>query len=125
MSASDEQDSSTNQVKRIPVSDVADSAASKEDKAFYEVDSYAEESRKQEHLRAETLRHLLHKLVIGGVMIVGALLLIGVVIWGWHVLLPMNLRWLSTDEIVEIQKIMSSALLALVISDYSRKYLTK
>jgi len=125
MRASDEQDSSTNQVKRIPVSDVADSAASKEDIAFYEVDSYAEESRKQEYLRAETLKRLIHKLVMLGVMVVGVLLLVGVIFWGWHVLLPMNLCWLSTDEIVEIQKIMSSALLALVISDYSRKYLTK
>lgn len=125
MTADSEQGSSPNQVKRIPVPDVADSAASKEDSAFYEVDGYAQESRKQEYLRAETLKHLLHKFVIGGVMIVGALLLVGVLIWGWHVLTPMHWRWLSVAEIVEIQKIMSSALLALVISDYSRKYLTK
>lgn len=125
MTADSKRYSSPNQVKHIPVPDVVDSVASKEDSAFSEVDGYAKESRRQEHLRAETLRRLLHKFVLLGVMIVGALLLVGVLVWGWHVLLPMNLRWLSIDEIVEIQKIMSSALLALVISDYSRKYLTK
>ena len=110
-------------VRRIDPPSDADSQADEEKAAFESPSSYEKESRENEHKRGELLKNSLHILVVSGVIIIGGLLIIGIVIWALHVLMPNSLHWLSTTQVNEIQKIMTSALLALVISDYSKKYL--
>ena len=111
------------EVRPIPPPTADDSIANKEQKAFESGDSYEKESRRKDFLRSENLKDILHWLVIGGVIIMGLLLISGIVIWALHVLLPVHKHWLTPEQISEIQKIMSSALLALVISDYSKKFM--
>ncbi len=126
MTADDGADSSPpKEVKPILPPATEDSVANKEEKVFEVGDSYEKEFKIRDYLRAENLRNILHWLVVGGVVITGLLLISGIVIWALHVLLPVHWHWLTPEQISEIQKIMSSALLAMVISDYSKKYLMK
>ena len=101
----------------------ADPRADAEKEAFDSSSDYEKESRKKEHQRGEKLRDTLHKLVVVGVIIMGVLLIFGILVWAWHVLVTDNWHWLSTEQMREIQQIMSSVLLALVVSDYAKKYL--
>lgn len=109
-------------VRRIKPPDNKEQADA-EKTAFESPEGYARESKEKDHQRGEKLKDILHKLVIFGVIIIGCLLIFGIVIWAWHVLVSSNYHWLSMEQVYEIQKIMSSALLALVISDYSKRYL--
>lgn len=114
------------QFKQIPPIDLplnADSKANAEEKVFESFDDYDKESRKKDHQRGEKLKDILHSIVIWGVMIMGVLLIIGILVWAWHILVSDNWHWLSTVQIYDMQKIMSSALLALVVKDYSKRYL--
>lgn len=108
-------------VKHIEPPADDDSIADKESQAF-EADSYDKESKRKAHQRGESLKDTLHNFVQVGVIVVACLLIIGVVIWAWHVLMPSYWHWLTIAQINEMQKIMSSALLAVVVSDYAKKY---
>ena len=126
MTADGGEDSSPHkEVRHISPPATEDSVANKEEKAFEDGDSYQKESIRQDFLRAENLKNILHWLVVGGVVITGLLLIFGIVAWGWHVLLPVHWHWLTPEQISKMQDIMSSALLTLMISDRSKKYLMK
>lgn len=98
----------------VPVPDSVNSEAQKEEERY---------ERVQEYKRREAFKGQLHGLIIWGVRTIGWLLIIGVLIWAWHILAPTCWHWLSKERIFDIQSIMSSGLLALVISNYANKYL--
>lgn len=109
-------------VPQIPLPQT-DTGQASEEKIALDDEDYVKESLKKEHHRGEKLKDILHSLVKVSVIVVGVLLICGICIWAWHLLVPVKLHWLTTQQIFDIQKIMSSALLAIVISDYAKKYL--
>ena len=122
MTARDIKNSSTHkEVKRIPPPTGEDSIADKESTAF-DADGYDKESKRKAHHRGEKLKDILHGFILVGVAIAAILLIFGVLCWAWHVLTPASWHWLTIEQIHEIQKIMSGALLAIVVSDYAKKY---
>ncbi len=111
----------TKAVKHIAPPPDGDAIAVKESEAFE--DNYAEESKRKAHQRAESIKDKLHICAQIALTIVAGLLIIGIIIWAWHILMPLHWQWMTMDQINETQKIMSSALLAIVVSDYAKKYL--
>ena len=100
-----------------------DEKSATEKRAIESTTNYEKDAREKEHQRGELLKGIVHRLVVGGIIIVGILMIAGIVIWAWHILTPTKWHWLLMEKIYEIQKIMSSALLAIVVGDYAKKYL--
>ena len=61
-------------------------------------------------------------LALWAVAIIALVLGTGVLIWAWHILSPTRLHWLTTDQINEVQRVMTGSLLAIVVSDYAKRY---
>lgn len=80
------------------------------------------EAVERDHDRQQNLKDLLLRIIKIGIIVVAVLLIVGVIIWGYHLVMPSKWRWLTEDELGEIQKLMSSALLAVLVSDYAKKY---
>ncbi len=109
-------------VKRILAPTGDDTIAVEEFEVFSDKNSREKESKRKAHQRGESIKDILHICAQFALTIVAGLLIIGVIIWAWHILTPLYLQWLTMDQINEIQKIMSGALLAIVVSDYAKKY---
>jgi len=118
--------SSTFRVKHVrpPEEYVGDADARAEADAF-DTAKLDEESRKKDHQRGESLKLWLHWLTLLGISVMAFLLLMGVVIWALHALAPDNWHWLSTPQRDRLREIMSSALLAIVVTDYKNKVFGK
>lgn len=83
---------------------------------------YAEASKRNDHVRGEGLKTTLHWVALIMTVVIGTILISGVSTWAWHVLTPIHRHWLSPAQLSDIQQTMSSALLAVMLSNYSRKY---
>lgn len=80
------------------------------------------EAKAAEHRRREALRDMFHG-AVSLFIAVGALIMMStVVVWAYHMLAPAGSHWLTKEQMFELQKVFSGALLAVVVSDNARKY---
>lgn len=121
MTADGEQDSSTNKVKRISLPTDGDNIAAKELEAV-DAESYDREAKRKEHTRSERFKDALHYGALSVLAIAAIILVAGISVWGWHFLMPTRWRWLMPDQIDELHGMMSSALLAVFVREFSRKF---
>lgn len=78
---------------------------------------------KSEHSRKEVLRNFF--LYAASIFIIaGILIMLAIVItWAVHLLAPDEFHWLTQEQISELQKVLSGSLIAVIASDYIKKYL--
>ena len=69
-------------------------------------------------LKQGTKRLLAHAIRIL-IVVLGLALTSGIFVWAIHLLVPESYRWLSDEEINELQRLMTSALLGMVASEYA------
>lgn len=82
---------------------------------------YEEDGRRRDHFRLQRFKGVLFPCITVAVAI-GVLLLISfIVVWGWHVLVPAGLRWLTVDDVDQIQSILFSGALSATITILGRQ----
>lgn len=99
-----------------------DDLAERESQALSNERDLEKEATERDHDRQQQLKDYLLAIIKIGIFVIAMLLILGVVIWGYHLITPQSWHWLTENQLVEIQKLMTSALLAIVISDYAKKY---
>ena len=99
-----------------------DALAKKESEAFRRKRDLARETEERDHDRKQQVRDLAHFAIKAGIIVVSVLLVVGLFSWGWHLLMPNGWHWLEKDQLIKIQETMSGALIAVLVSDYARKY---
>lgn len=111
--------------KEVPATEAPtgdDSQAKKEQEAIAG-EFYEQDSKKQEHTRLQRFALVAHwciiALIILGVLIVGSM----AVTWVLHLILPIDKRWLSAEEIDHIQALLFSGALSAAITLMGRKVL--
>lgn len=113
------------EVKHVlpPEKDAGDTVDRAEFDAFKK--GYAQVSEEKDHQRGESLKDKLHWLTHVLIVVMAALLFFGIVTWAWHVLAPASWHWLDVSQWDRLKEAMSSALVAIVVSEYSKKFLGK
>lgn len=82
----------------------------------------AEESRRKEHKRGETLKSFGHAIILILILVMAVILVSGIVVWAWHVLTTPEWHWLDKEEQWDrLKDIMSSVFFGILLSEYSRK----
>ncbi|MDD9810510.1 MAG: hypothetical protein OXU71_02160 [Gammaproteobacteria bacterium] len=122
MKTENTEDSSTSPwVRSISLPTDDDHIADKELQAVDE-ESYGREARKKEHKRTEKFKDAKHTgaLIVFGIATL--VLIVVVLVWAWHLLTPTPWRWLTSGQIDEIHRMMSSAILAVFFREYARKF---
>lgn len=108
-------------VKNIPLPTNDDNIAAKESQAVDE-ESYDREAKQKEHTRSERFKDVLHVSALAVLAIAALILVVGIFVWAWHFLMPTPQRWLTPEQIDELHGMMSSALLAVFVREFSRKF---
>ncbi|GAB1260790.1 hypothetical protein [Aurantivibrio plasticivorans] len=98
-----------------------DKIAEKENKALQQGRDLEAERAEHDHDRNEITKSCLAWVIRVLIIVAGIALISGLFIWAWHLLMPSCWRWLNTSEIGEIQKLVTSALLGMVASEYARR----
>lgn len=109
------------EVKNIPLPADDDNIAAKESEAVGE-EAYSRESKQKDHTRSETFKDALHVNALRLIASAAIILIAGIFIWAFHFLMPTSWRWLTPDQIDELHKMMSSALLAVFVREFTRKF---
>ena len=78
-----------------------------------------QERKEGDHDRNELTKHWLAWVIRAMIVVAGIALIGGIGIWAWHLLTPW--RWLTPVEISDLQKLVTSALLGMVASEYARR----
>jgi len=122
MNIEDPKNSSTKpEVRSVPLPTNDDSIAAKELQAV-DAGSYDREVKRKEHARSERFKDVLHVCALSVLAIAAVVLFFGISVWGWHFLVPTSLRWLTHEQIDDLHRMMSSALLAVFVREFSRKF---
>jgi len=122
MKTEDAKDSASSpEVRKIPLPADGDNIAVKELEAVDE-ESYDREAKRKEHTRAERFKDTLHVGALSVLAVAAVVLVAGIFVWGWHFLAPAPLRWLTPEQIDDLHRMMSSALLAVFVREFSKKF---
>ena len=100
-----------------------DKRAAELESAGFEREELEKEARRLQHHRREGVRNLVHQGAQALIMVAIAILVIMVATWGWHLLLPENLHYLSPTQYHELKNVLFSAALSAFVADYARKIL--
>jgi len=122
MKTEDAKDSASSpEVREIPLPADGDNIAVKEVEAVDE-ESYDREAQRKEHTRTERFKDTLHVGALSVLAIAAVVLVAGIFVWSWHFLAPATLRWLTPEQIDDLHRMMSSALLAVFVREFSKKF---
>ncbi len=99
-----------------------DEVAVKENLAFKKED-LSKKAIEKDFYRKEFVKDKLLHVIITILSAFAIIVMLGLIIWAYHLLVPIPWHWLSENQIFEIQKIMSGGLLAMVFGEAVRKYL--
>ena len=80
------------------------------------------DAKEKAHHRREEFRDRLQNYIYVLLALFVILLIVFVFIWGWHLLSPASMHWLTDEQLFKLQGIMSSGLLAVFVSDYARRH---
>lgn len=95
-----------------------DRLAKQEEEAFDIEEDLKRKTKQSRHRREEELKDWTHKSLRYVFYIFAALLMFGLLTWGWHLLAPYHLHWLTEEQLHKMQELMSGGLLAIVVRDY-------
>lgn len=104
-----------------PKENGSDEMAAKEFEAFNSGRNLEQERLEDDHDQKKVTRQVLAWVIRILIVAAGLALIAGLSIWAYHLLAPPCWRWLSSDEINQIQHLVTSALLGMVASEYARR----
>jgi len=100
-----------------------DHKAIDESNAFANERDLGKESKYKDHERREDLKHSFYLLMKTFVYIGAGIFLFAALVLTWHMLATDEWHWLSNKQLTDLQKNLSSAALAILVSESAKKYL--
>jgi hypothetical protein len=98
----------------IPPEPLEDDEASAEALA-YASGTLQKEAERAQHGRRERTRDHIGRATIIGVWVAFLVLVLGALIWSWHLLAPIHWRYLEVSEIAAIQALLSNVIIGAVL----------